>query len=178
MRTYLVSIASSLLLLSTSSVEANNIVFGEFSGVLVSSSGGYPFPYAVGDPVTGTFRYDRDLLVGGGTFGRLDPSLEFSVNIDGQPFIRFSPYQLPDGRLIAPSFGFYVDANGFPSEGNGASAFDVYISGGFIGFSSYGNGGAAQVTYSIIGIPDGGATSILLGVAWTSLAIVRRFNRC
>jgi hypothetical protein len=179
MRTYLVSIASSLLLLSPSSVEANNIVWGEFSGVLVSWHGGWPYTCSVGDAVTGTFQYDRDLLRGGGTFP-FDPSLEFSLSISGGPSIRFSQNVEPDGQVIHPvSFSFYVDASGFPSAGNGASLFDVGISpGGGIGFNSYGRyGGAAQVTYSIV-TPDSGTTSILLGVALAGLAVVRRFSRC
>jgi hypothetical protein len=181
MKTYLVSVASSLLLVSTLSVEANNIVFGEFSGVLLSWTGGAQYPFTVGDPVTGTFQYDRDLLTGDGSTGYFDPSLEFSVSIDGKGFIRFSQNVEPDGRVIHPvSFSFYVDANGFPSVGNGASLFDVGISpGGDIGFNSWGvYHGFAHVTYSIVGIPDGGATSILLGVALASLAVVRRFTHC
>ena len=179
MKTYLVSLASSLLLVSTSSVQAKNIVWGEFSGVLVSWHGGWPYTCAVGDPVTGTFQYDRDLLRGGGTFP-FDPSLEFSLSIHGGPSIRFSQNVEPDGQVIHPvSFGFYVDANGFPSDGNGASLFDVGIwQGGGIGFNSYGRyHGAAQVTYSIV-TADSGTTSLLLGVALASLAIVRRFTHC
>jgi hypothetical protein len=180
MRTYLVYIASSLLLLSLSSVPAKNIVWGEFSGELVSWTGGWPYTCAVGDSVTGTFQYDRDLLTGDGSTGYFDPFLEFSLSVHGGPSIMFSQNVEPDGRVIHPvSFGFYVDANGFPSAGNGASLLDVGISpGGGIGFNSYGRYyGAAQVTYSIV-TPDNGTTSILLGVALTSLAVVRRFTHC
>jgi hypothetical protein len=177
MRTY-ISLASSLLLLCLSSAQAKNIVWGEFSGELVSWTGGWPYSFAVGDPVTGTFQYDRDLLNGDGSTGYFDPSLRFSVSVDGQGIIGFSQNVEPDGRVIHPvSFGFYVDANGAPSAGNGASVFDVALwEGGGIGFNSYGvYQGAAQVTYTVF-TPDTGTTSILLGVAWAGLAFVRRLT--
>ena len=161
MTRHLPSLTAALLLIAISTVEAIP-VYGDFSGV-VTSTNGVIVHYPVGTPLTGSFSYDlaTSPLV----------SETFIVNIGGQPFAGYNSWG-------TSGLSFWVDANGFPAGGSAASAWDLYISpGGGIGLSSWGNNITAQVTYEITGIPDAGATSLLLGIALAGVAVTRRFIR-
>jgi hypothetical protein len=149
-----------------------NIITGHFEGVLTGSSGGRAFPYADGAPVSGYFSYNSALLTGGGSTSYWDPSVIFRVSIDGQGF---GTWGGPSDFGMPNRLSFYVDANGFPSVGNSASLFDLYIDGGFLSFNSYGvYWGTAEVTYTI---PDACATSTLVGLSLLTLLVVTRLDR-
>ena len=160
MKRHLPSLAAALLLIAISPLEAIP-VYGDFSGA-VTATRGTLVSYPVGTPVTGNFRYDNS-----------DPNgyESFVIYIDGDG------YGYTSENRSGLSFG--VDANGFPAGGTAGGAWDLYIgNGGSLGLSAFGDYGiSVQVTYEITGVPDAGATSLLLGIALAGVAVTRRFIR-
>jgi hypothetical protein len=102
----------------------------------------------------------------------VDPFLSFHVAINGTGFAGWQAD--PNG------LGFAVDAAGLPVVGGAAGLWDLGIGqGGALGFRTGGgiSGGTATVTYEIVRVvPDACTTSILMGIAWASLAVIRRFS--
>ena len=160
-------LATALWLMATSPVAAIP-VFGTFSGAVIGSGIGLA-AYPVGTPVTGSYGYDPDLLNGNQTSYN-DPSVFFSISIGGQPFAYYVP--------LLSGLGFSVDASGMPVFGSAGGLWDLYISGGFLGLRT-GPGSSiyinSEVTYDAPKVPDAGMTSLLMGLALASVAVVRRF---
>jgi hypothetical protein len=149
-------------------------VYGTFSGFVTYSANngdGYYY-YPDGTPVSGTYEYSPDLLIGGSTKNS-DPTAYFQININGKDLFAWSGNNL----------NLSVDANGVPLSGSGDGAFDLF-------FGTYGPGNVgmttgyyivdAQVTYSTPSsmpstVPDTASTSCLAGIAMLSLAVFGRF---
>jgi len=145
-------------------------VYGTFSGFVTYSANngdGYYY-YPDGTPVTGTYEYSPDLLVGSST-AHSDPTAYFQININGHEIYSW----------IGNNLNLSVDANGVPVSGSGDGAFDLF-------FGTYGSGDVgmttgyytidAQVTYSTPSdpsatVPDTASTSCLTGVAMLCLAV-------
>ena len=160
-------LATALWLMATSPVAAIP-VFGTFSGAVIGSGIGLA-AYPVGTPVTGSYGYDPDLLNGNQTSYN-DPSVFFSISIGGQPFAYYVP--------LLSGLSFSVDANGMPVFGSAGGLWDLYINGGFLGLRTGPGSGFyinSEVTYDAPNVPDAGMTSLLLGIALTGVAVVRRF---
>jgi hypothetical protein len=130
-------------------------------------------------PVSGTFSYDYDLLSapnasGIRTVSNYDPNSSFIVSSSVGEGGGYNGSIDGVGTLIKMT----VDANGLPYAGVGLSAWDVAIGSSSVGLSenpvSY---WSADVTYTITGVPDTGATWFLLVLGLAGAAVVRRFYR-
>jgi len=160
-------------------VHAMLIVYGTLSGVVTQSSGPGPgIRTAVGMPVSGTFSYDYDLLSapdssGIRTVSDYDPNSSFIVSSSVGEGGGYRGSIDGDGSLLRMT----VDANGLPYAGVGLNAWDVSIGPSSVGLSenpvSY---WSADVTYTITGVSDTGATWFLLFLGLAGLAVGRRFK--
>ena len=174
MRAYFHSFAAATLLVITISAAKAIPVYGTFTGIVTYSANtgdGYYY-YPDGTPVTGTYGYSPDLLIGGSTKNS-DPTAYFQVDINGKDVFTWSGNNL----------NLSVDANGVPVSGSGDGVFDLF-------FGTYGSGDVgmttgyytidAQVTYSTPSdpssvVPDAASTACLAGMAMLSLAVFGRF---
>jgi hypothetical protein len=148
-------------------------VYGTFSGFVTYSaktSDGYYY-YPDGTPVTGTYEYSPDLLIGGST-DYSDPTAYFQININGQEIYSW----------FGNNLDLSVDANGMPVSGSGAGVWNLFLhSGGSEGMNATEYSILAQVTYSTPSstpatVPDIASTSCLTGIAMLSLAVFGRLT--
>ncbi|HEX4350588.1 MAG TPA: hypothetical protein VH251_09375 [Verrucomicrobiae bacterium] len=164
MRAYFHSFAAVVLLMTISAAKAIP-VYGTFSGIVTYSaqtSDGY-YTFAYGTPVTGSYEYSPDLLIGGST-AFADPTAYFQIDINGQYL------QSWGGNLLNLS----VDANGVPVSGSGIASWDLHLASGSAGMDAGVYFIDAQVTYSTPSyadpaVPDTASTACLTSVAMLSL---------
>lgn len=179
MKNLLQFLVAAFLLSAIMPVHATEIVYGTISGVVVDANG--PVRTAVGDTVSGTFSYDYDLLSpapdspGNLMVSQYDPNASFIFQSSVGEGVGSVASGLPD---VPDDFLFLiVNANGLPVGGGiiGDPA-DLGINPSFIGVV-YGQnvGWGANVTYTITGVPDVGATWFLLGLGLASIGVARRF---
>jgi hypothetical protein len=165
MRAYFHSFAAVVMLMTISAARAIP-VYGTFSGIVTYSSDasdGY-YSFAYGTPVTGSYEYTPDLLVGGST-EFADPTASYQININGQYL------QSWGGNLLNLS----VDANGVPVSGSGIASWDLHLASGSAGMDAGVYFILTQVTYSEpspsypAAVPDTASTACLTGIAMLSL---------
>lgn len=168
------SLVALFLWLAIVPAHATLIVYGVIYGTVTYSSPG--LTTTVGMPVSGTFSYDYDLLSapnssGDRTVNSDDPNASFTLS---GGFGEGGAYFFTLGRGLG---GLTVDANGLPYSGTGAGGWDAFIGHSSVTLAYYLDPSvdfSANVTYTITGVPDAGATWFLLGIGLAGAMIARR----
>jgi hypothetical protein len=176
MKKFLPFLGAAFLLSAIMPARANLIVYGVINGVVTFSSPG--LKTIIGMPVSGTFSYDYNLLSapdssGDRTVDFSDPNASFvlaSSAGDG------GAYYTTLGRGFG---GLIVNANGLPYSGTGAGNWDAFIGPSSVTFTYFAGpnvGFTANVTYAVTGVPDAGATWLLLGIGLVSVMITQHVH--
>lgn len=169
MKILVYSLASAFFLAVITVVHATTIVYGTITGTVTRTSGNVRT--TVGMPVWGTFSYDYDLLM-------RDPfSLWIMVgnnDVNAMLYLWSSAGEGGGGQVVSP---FFLDSNRLPFSGVTGTTPSIHI--GPLAGVVYNSSDAwtAHVNYTITGgLPDGGATWLLLGLGLAGITVARRLT--